>query len=125
MSKVFQTTEAPVPIGPYSQAREAGGFVFLSGQIPICPKTNELIKGDIEVQTKQVMENIKALLNACDLTLPDIVKTTVYLTTMDHFSKMNKVYATYFSDHEPARSCVAVTGLPKNSLVEIEVIAFR
>ena len=125
MSKVFQTTEAPVPIGPYSQAREAVGFVFLSGQIPICTKTNELIKGDIEAQTKKVIENIKALLTACDLTLSDVIKTTVYLTTMDNFSKMNKVYAEQFLDHEPARSCVAVTGLPKNSLVEIEVIAVR
>ena len=125
MAKIFQTTEAPKPIGPYSQAIESGGLVFFSGQIPIDPKTEKLIDGDIKAQTVRVMENIKALLKACNLEISNVVKTTVYLTTMDHFADMNSVYAKYFSDHEPARSCVAVVGLPKNCLVEIEIIASR
>ncbi len=125
MAKIFQTTEAPKPIGPYSQAIESGNLVFFSGQIPIDPKTDKLVDEDIGVQTTRVMENIKALLKACKLDLSSIVKTTVYLTTMDHFTEMNTVYAKYFSEHEPARSCVAVAGLPKNSLVEIEIIASR
>jgi 2-iminobutanoate/2-iminopropanoate deaminase len=116
------TENAPLPIGPYSQAVRYKNFIFISGQIPINPKTNEIVKGDITVQTKQVIENIKGILNKVDAGLENIVKTTVYLKKLNDFEKMNYVYAQYFKN-KPARSVVIVSELPKNSLIEIEAIA--
>jgi 2-iminobutanoate/2-iminopropanoate deaminase len=116
------TENAPLPIGPYSQAVRYKNFIFISGQIPINPKTNEIVKGDITVQTKQVIENIKGILNKVDAGLENIVKTTVYLKKLNDFEKMNYVYAQYFKN-KPARSVVIVSDLPKNSLIEIEAIA--
>jgi len=116
------TENAPLPIGPYSQAVRYKNFIFISGQIPINPKTNEIVKGDIAVQTKQVIENIKGILNKVDAGLENIVKTTVYLKKLNDFEKMNYVYAQYFKN-KPARSVVIVSELPKNSLIEIEAIA--
>jgi 2-iminobutanoate/2-iminopropanoate deaminase len=116
------TENAPLPIGPYSQAVRYKNFIFISGQIPINPKTNEIVKGDITVQTKQVIENIKGILNKVNAGLENIVKTTVYLKKLNDFEKMNYVYAQYFKN-KPARSVVIVSDLPKNSLIEIEAIA--
>jgi 2-iminobutanoate/2-iminopropanoate deaminase len=116
------TENAPLPVGPYSQAVRYKNFIFISGQIPINPKTNEIVKGDITVQTKQVIENIKGILNKVDAGLENIVKTTVYLKKLNDFEKMNYVYAQYFKN-KPARSVVIVSELPKNSLIEIEAIA--
>lgn len=116
------TENAPLPIGPYSQAVRYKNFIFISGQIPINPKTNEIVKGDITVQTKQVIENIKGILNKVGAGLENIVKTTVYLKRLNDFEKMNYVYAQYFKN-KPARSVVIVSDLPKNSLIEIEAIA--
>lgn len=120
---VISTDNAPGAIGPYSQAIKAtGAFLFCSGQIPLTP-TGELITGDIETQTKQVMANIEGLLAAAGLSFGNIVKTTIFLSSMDHFAKVNEVYGSYFQSAPPARSTVAVAGLPKNVDVEIEVIA--
>jgi 2-iminobutanoate/2-iminopropanoate deaminase len=116
------TENAPLPVGPYSQAVRYKNFIFISGQIPIDPKTNEIVKGDIAVQTKQVIENIKGILNKVGAGLENIVKTTVYLKRLNDFEKMNYVYAQYFKN-KPARSVVIVSDLPKNSLIEIEAIA--
>lgn len=125
MKSVIFTEKAPVAIGPYSQAIEANGMVFISGQIPVVPSTGVLAEGGIEEQTKQSFENIKAILEKAGLTTANIVKTTVFLADMSLFAGMNKVYATYFTEDFPARSAVAVKELPKGALVEIESIAVR
>ncbi len=125
MKSVIFTEKAPAAIGPYSQAIEANGMVFISGQIPIVPSTGVLAEGGIEEQTKQSFENIKAILEKAGLTTANIVKTTVFLADMSLFAGMNKVYATYFTEDFPARSAVAVKELPKGALVEIESIAVR
>jgi len=119
--KIF-TENAPLPVGPYSQAIKYKNFIFISGQIPIEPKTNEIVKGDISVQTKQVIENIKGILNKVGAELENIVKTTIYLKKLNDFEKMNYVYAQYFKN-KPARSVVIVSDLPKNALIEMEAIA--
>lgn len=126
MSKqIHSTDKAPGAIGPYSQAVEASGtFVFCSGQIPLTPE-GVLIEGDIQAQTKQVMENIKGLLGSMGLGFGNIVKTTIFLSSMDHFGAVNEIYGSYFESEPPARSTVAVAGLPKNVDVEIEVICVR
>ena len=116
------TKKAPLPIGPYSQAVKYKNFIFISGQIPIDPKINEVVKGDISVQTQQVIENIKNILNEVGCDLENIVKTTIYLKKLSDFEKMNYVYAKYFKN-KPARSVVIVSNLPKNALIEIEAIA--
>jgi 2-iminobutanoate/2-iminopropanoate deaminase len=121
MNEIISTSKAPAAIGPYSQAVKAGGFVFTSGQIPL-NFDGELIKGGIKEQTKQVLENIKAVLSAADLTTDDVIKTTVYLSDMENFAAMNEVYAEYFPN-KPARSTVQVSRLPKDVLVEIEATA--
>lgn len=123
--KIHQTDRAPKPVGPYSQAVEAGGFVFCSGQIAIDPKTGEVFTGAIEKQAEMVMENIKAVLQAADLSMKNIVKTGIFLIRMSDFAKVNEVYAKYFPENPPARSTVAVAELPKGVHVEIEVIAKR
>lgn len=122
---IIHTEQAPAPIGPYSQAVTAGNFLFVSGQIPIDPKTNELKKGSIGEQTKYVMQNIEALLNASGYGFEHIVKTSIFLTTMENFAAVNEVYGSYFKTDFPARETVAVLGLPKNAEVEISVIAFK
>ena len=125
MKKVISTAEAPQAIGPYSQAIEAGGFVFVSGQIPLIPATGELVEGSVEVQTARVLENLKAILEAAGSSLESVVKTTVYITNMDDFAKVNGIYGQYFQENPPARVCVEVSKLPKGVLVEIDVIAAR
>ena len=125
MKKVISTAEAPQAIGPYSQAIEAGGFVFVSGQIPLIPATGELVEGSVEVQTARVLENLKAILEAAGSSLENVVKTTVYITNMDDFAKVNGIYGQYFQENPPARVCVEVSKLPKGALVEIDVIAAR
>ena len=125
MKKVISTAEAPQAIGPYSQAIEAGGFVFVSGQIPLIPATGELVEGSVEVQTARVLENLKAILEAAGSSLESVVKTTVYITNMDDFAKVNGIHGQYFQENPPARVCVEVSKLPKGALVEIDVIAAR
>lgn len=125
MKSVIFNEKAPAAIGPYSQAIEANGMVFISGQIPVVPSTGVLAEGGIEEQTKQSFENIKAILEKAGLTTANIVKTTVFLADMSLFAGMNKIYATYFTEDFPARSAVAVKELPKGALVEIESIAVR
>jgi 2-iminobutanoate/2-iminopropanoate deaminase len=121
--KIILTEKAPQPIGPYSQAVQAGGFLFCSGQIPLDPKTGHLTVHDVEGQTKRVMDNIKEVLEAGDCTFESIVKTTIFLKSMTDFPKVNEVYGGYFSATPPARSTIEVARLPKDVLVEIEVIA--
>ncbi len=121
--KVIQTDKAPKAMGPYSQAIQAGNLLFLSGQIPLDPKTGELTKGDVCQQTKQVLENIKGLLESQELGMEDVVKVTIFLKDIGNFNQMNEVYATYFSSSPPARSTVEVAQLPRNAEIEIEAIA--
>lgn len=125
MKKVIFTEKAPAAIGPYSQAIEANGMVFMSGQIPVNPATGVFVEGEIVEQTTQVFENIKNVLAEAGLTTANVVKTTVFLADMSMFADMNAVYAKYFDGAFPARSAVAVKELPKGALVEIECIAVR
>ncbi|MCZ6150179.1 RidA family protein [Campylobacter ureolyticus] len=120
--KVIKTLEAPAAIGPYSQAIKANGFLFVSGQIPLTPN-GELAGDDIKVQTKQVLKNLKAILKEADLSLKDAVKTTIFLKNMDDFSVVNEIYAQAFKEHKPARSTIEISKLPKDVLIEIELIA--
>ena len=114
---------APRAIGPYSQAIVSSGTVYLSGQIPLDPASGALIAGDIAAQTERVLENLKAVLEAAGSSLARVVKTTVYLRTMDDFAPMNEVYARYFPEAPPARTTVAVAGLPRDARIEIDLIA--
>src|SRR3954463_16334943 len=123
MKKIISTTEVPAAIGPYSQAVRVGPLVFTSGQIPLDPQNGNMDEGHIPTQTRRVLDNMTALLKAENLTMSDIVKTTIFLTDMNDFAKVNEVYGSYFKDQPPARSTVAVAGLPKGSQVEIECIA--
>jgi 2-iminobutanoate/2-iminopropanoate deaminase len=125
MKKVIFTEKAPAAIGPYSQAIEANGMVFLSGQLPVDPQTGEFAPGGVAEQTAQCFENIKSILAEAGLTTANIVKTTVFLADMSLFAEMNGVYATYFEGDFPARSAFAVKALPKGALVEIESIAVK
>lgn len=120
---IIHTEDAPKAIGPYVQARIANGFLFASGQVPLDPKTGEVVGQSIQEQTTQVLKNIQAILKAADLTADNVVKTTCFLKNMDDFVAFNEVYATMFSDKLPARSAVEVARLPKDVLVEIEIIA--
>jgi len=121
--KVYKSAEAPAAIGPYSVAAGGGTFVFTAGQIALDPKTGELVPGGIEEQTRQVLTNLNAVLLAASSCLENVVKTTVYLQDMKDFPMMNKVYGEFFPQQPPARTTVAVVGLPKNALIEIEVVA--
>ena len=125
MKTPIQSLQAPAAIGPYSQAIEAGGMVFVSGQLPIDPKTGEFAEGDIQALTHQSLTNLKHVLEEAGLTMANVVKTTVFLADLADSAAMNEVYATYFSAPFPARSAVAVKTLPKNARVEIECIAVR
>jgi 2-iminobutanoate/2-iminopropanoate deaminase len=121
--KVIHTDKAPKAIGPYSQAIQAGNFLFLSGQIPLDPASGELVKGDIREQTRRVLENLKGVLESQNLGMGDVVKVTIFLKDMGNFSQVNGVYATYFPSSPPARSTVEVAKLPRDADIEIEVIA--
>ncbi len=123
MREIIVTKDAPAPIGPYSQAIRAGGFVFISGQIPVQPDTGLVVQGDITAQTHQVMKNLSAILKAAGSGLDQVVKTTVFLANLDDFSGFNRIYEEYFGEAKPARATVQVARLPKNVLVEIEAIA--
>ena len=126
MKKVLSTQNAPQAIGPYSQGIDTGNLVFLSGQIPIDPSKGEIVVSDIEGQTRQVLKNIKAILESDDCTMDQVVKTTVYLKDIADFTKMNDVYKEFFIEgNYPARSAVQVAALPKDALVEIEVVALK
>ena len=123
MRERIQTDNAPAAIGPYSQAIKAGGFVFVSGQIPIDPQTGQFVAGGIAEQTERVFKNLQAVLEAAGSSLDQVVKTTVFLADMKEFSAMNEVYAKFFSEPPPARATVAAAGLPRDARVEIEVVA--
>ena len=124
MRKIVATDKAPAAIGPYAQANIIGNLVITSGQIPIDPATGNLVEGDLEVQTRQVFANLKAVLEAAGSSLDKIVKTTCFMDNMNDFAKMNEVYASFFSGDYPSRSAVEVAKLPKGALIEIEVIAY-
>jgi 2-iminobutanoate/2-iminopropanoate deaminase len=122
-STVISTSNAPAAIGPYSQAVVSNGFAFLSGQIPLDPATGKLVEGDIAAQTARVLENLKAVLEACGSSLAQVVKTTVYLKDMTEFARMNEIYATYFPERPPARATVEAARLPRDVRVEIDCMA--
>lgn len=124
MKKIIHSAQAPEPIGPYSQAVKAGNLLFTSGQIPIDPTTGQMIQGGIAEQTRQVMKNLKAVLNAAGASFADVVKTTVYLSDLTMFTEFNAVYAEYFDEATaPARTTVQVSALPKGAWVEIDLTA--
>jgi 2-iminobutanoate/2-iminopropanoate deaminase len=123
MKKIIYTESAPQPKGPYSQAVSAGGFVFVAGQGPVNPKTNQFELGDIKSQTKRTLENISEILKAAGLTVNDVVKCSVFLTNINDFKEMNEVYSEFFSESKPARTTVEVSALPFGIKVEIDVIA--
>ncbi|HBN05272.1 MAG: deaminase [Bacteroidetes bacterium] len=126
MKKVISTENAPKAIGPYSQAIKLdNGLLFISGQTPIVPQTGKVIEGQIVEQTKQALNNIKAIVEEAGYTMKDIVKTTCLLNTMDDFAAMNEIYAQYFTENQPARATYAVEKLPLGVLVEIEAIAYK
>jgi 2-iminobutanoate/2-iminopropanoate deaminase len=123
MREVIATNDGPKAIGPYSQAIKANGLVFLSGQIALDPATQQLISGDVAAQTERVLQNLAGILKAAGSSLPQVVKTTVFLQNMSDFAAMNEVYGRYFTEAPPARSTVEVARLPKDVLVEIDVVA--
>jgi len=122
-NKIIQSPAAPAPIGPYSQAVQAGNLVFISGQIPMDTATGNIITDSVEEATHLVMKNLQAILTAANLSFDQVVKTTIFLTDMSLFTQVNEVYGSYFTNHFPARETVAVKGLPKNVHVEISMIA--
>jgi len=124
MSKEFiYTKSAPEPIGPYSQGIKSGNFIFSSGQIPIDPSTGQVVMGDVKIQTRRTLENIKAILNSTSSDLTKVVKVTLYLKNIEDFDAVNEVYAEYFGESKPARSTLEAARLPKDALIEIDVIA--
>ena len=124
MKKIVSTTEAPAAVGPYSQAVRIGPMLFTAGQIPLDPKSGQIVSENIAEQTRRVLDNLAAVLKAEAMDFSNVVKTTVFMTNLGDFQTMNEVYASYFKDQPPARSTVQVTALPKGAQVEIEVIAF-
>src|SRR5690606_20967820 len=124
MKSIVYTKQAPLPIGPYSQAVKAGNMLFVSGQIAINPQNDQLIEGSVEDEARQVMQNIKAMLAESGYAFSDIVKTSIFLSDMKHFTVVNEIYGAYFESDFPARETVAVLGLPKGVNVEISVIAY-
>jgi 2-iminobutanoate/2-iminopropanoate deaminase len=125
MKTIINTSNAPAPIGPYSQAVIAGNFMFISGQIALNPLTDQLLTDDIKIETKQVMENIRSILTEAGIGFNNVVKTSIFLMDMQNFAQVNEVYGTYFKDRFPARETIQVAGLPKNVNVEISVIAIK
>jgi 2-iminobutanoate/2-iminopropanoate deaminase len=123
MKKIVSTSDAPAAIGPYSQAIRSGPLLFCAGQIPLDPRSGQMASDDISEQAKRVLENISAILRAANLNFGHVVKTTIFLTSMDDFQTVNEIYGSYFRENPPARSTVAVSALPKGAKVEIEVIA--
>lgn len=122
--EIIETNKAPAAIGPYVQGRKVGQFLFTSGQIPFVPETMTLVADDIESQTQQSLTNLLEVVKAGGGKLEDIVKTTVFVRDMNHFPRVNAVYAAFFGDHKPARSCVEAARLPKDVYIEIECVAF-
>ena len=122
--EVIISKNSPAAIGPYSPALKVENLIFASGQLPIDPKTGEMIEGDIEARTRMVLENLKAVLEPYLISMENIVKTTIFLKDMNNFARVNKVYGEYFKEKFPARSCVEVSRLPKDAEIEIEAIAF-
>ena len=125
MKKIINSTDAPKAIGPYSQAVEANGMLFISGQIPINPAIGKVIEGGIKEQTEQVMKNIAAILKEAGYTFQDVIKSTCLLSDMEHFAAMNEIYGKYYAENPPARAAFAVKGLPLGVMVEIETIAAK
>lgn len=125
MKRVILTELAPVPVAPYSQAIEKNGFLFISGQVPVNPETGKVVEGGIAEQTMQVLENVKAIVEAAGYTMDDMVKTTCLLSSISDFKAMNEVYARYFTGNQPARAAYAVKDLPLGVMIEIEGIAAR
>jgi 2-iminobutanoate/2-iminopropanoate deaminase len=125
VKRVIASLQAPAAIGPYSQAIESNGMVFLSGQIPLDPATGQLVTGDIVVQTEQVLENLHAVLAAAGLTFDNVVRTTIYLVDLNDFAKVNETYGKRFAQAPPARATVQVAALPKGARVEIDAIAVK
>jgi len=123
MKKIISTNEAPAAIGPYSQAVRSGNFLFCSGQIPLDAKTGQIVSGDIAAQTRRVLDNIAAVLQAEGITFDNVVNTTIFLTDLGDFQTVNEIYGSYFKQNPPARSTVQVSALPKGVNVEIEIIA--
>src|SRR5437762_12321105 len=123
MKKIISTNEAPAAIGPYSQAVRSGTFLFCSGQIPLDPKSGQIVPGDIDAQTRRVLSNIAAILRAEGATFEDVVKTTIFVTDLGAFQIVNQIYGSYFKNAPPARSTVQVAALPKGAKIEIEIIA--
>lgn len=125
MSKeIIRTDKAPTAVGPYSQGIRAGGWVFVSGQIPMDPETGELQGGNVQEQARRVLKNLEGVLGAAGLGLADVVKVTVYLTDMDNFQAVNEIYASFFKSDPPARACVEVSRLPKGVDVEMDAVAY-
>lgn len=125
MKRVISTTKAPAAVGPYSQAIEANGTLYISGQVPLDPTTAKIVDGGIKEQTEQVMKNIEAILTEAGYTFADVVKSTCLLANIEDFKAMNEVYASYYSENPPARAAFAVKDLPLGALVEIETIAVK
>ncbi len=122
---VYATNEAPQPIGPYSQAIKAGGIIYISGQIGLDPKNGQLVNDSLETETRQMMSNVRAILEEAGLTLDHVVKCTIYLDKMEDFATINQVYGEYFGDEPPAREAIEISKLPKEANVEISVIAME
>ncbi len=125
MKRIISTSKAPSAVGPYSQAVEVNGILYISGQIPIDPATGKLIEGDIKDQTEQVLKNIGAILSEAGYNFSDVVKSTCLLADMSYFKDMNEIYATFYKENQPARAAFAVKGLPLAALIEIESIAIK
>ncbi len=121
---VVTSPQAPQPVGPYVQAVRAGDFLFVSGQLPLDPLTNTLVRAGVGAQTRRVLENLKAILEAAGATLAHIVRTTIYLKSMDDFTQVNNAYAEYFPEHKPARSTLEVARLPKDAVVAMDAVAY-
>jgi 2-iminobutanoate/2-iminopropanoate deaminase len=122
MKKIISTDNAPAAIGPYSQAVQFGNLLFVSGQIPLDPQTGEIVEGDIEAQTRRVMENLKAIIESTGMNYQNVLKCSCFLSSMDHFVQFNSIYGEYFVDNPPARETVEVGRLPKDVLVEVSAI---
>jgi len=125
LKTIIKTDEAPKAIGPYSQGVLIDGFLYTAGQMGVVPETGEFVEGGIEAQTERVLENIKQILKAANMGFENVIKTTVFVTDMGDFSKINEIYGRYFKDNPPARSLVEVRNLPKGALIEIEVVAHK